>query len=130
MKHSLQNATSLLTFLASVLPSSIPSPSTNGYVTREEFIADVAAGVKRAPMATRLTPHILSLVNWEQAYSDPIRRQFIPLASSFQPDHPRLQLDSLHESLDSPVKGMVHRYPDKVLFLGMFISDSLNLNSK
>lgn len=118
MKHSLQNPTSLLTFLTSVVPSSISLPSSNGYVTREEFIADVSAGMKRAPMAIRLTPHILSLVNWDKAYSDPIRRQFIPLASSLQPDHPRLQLDSLHESLDSPVKGLVHRYPDKVLFLG------------
>lgn len=34
------------------------------------------------------------------------------------PDHPSLTLDSLHEAADSPVKGLVHRYPDKALFLG------------
>ncbi|KAJ5154616.1 Lysine-2-3-aminomutase family [Penicillium coprophilum] len=85
--------------------------------TRESFILDVAAGLQRAPMATRLTPHILALVGWDNPYSDPIRRQFIPLASESQPDHPQLQLDSLSESRDSPVKGLVHRYPDKVLFL-------------
>jgi Lysine 2,3-aminomutase len=33
------------------------------------------------------------------------------------PDHPKLALDSLHEEADSPVKGLVHRYPDKALFL-------------
>lgn len=34
------------------------------------------------------------------------------------PDHPCLRLDSLHETSDSPVQGLVHRYPDKALFLG------------
>jgi lysine 2,3-aminomutase len=106
--------------LSSVVPSAIST--TSGQVTtRESFISDVAAGMQRAPMATRLTPHILALIAWDKPYSDPIRRQFIPLASSLQPDHPRLQLDSLHESRDSPVKGLVHRYPDKVLFLGIFL---------
>lgn len=36
-------------------------------------------------------------------------------------DHPKLVLDSLHEEADSPVKGLVHRYPDKALFLREFI---------
>ncbi|EIT77244.1 hypothetical protein BDV35DRAFT_405017 [Aspergillus flavus] len=113
MKNSLQSPKALLNFLAAVLPSEIRSSSTQDYVTRAEFIADVATGMKKAPMAVRLTPHILSLINWKEAYSDPIRRQFIPIASSFKPDHPQLQLDSLHETHDSPVKGLVHRYPDK-----------------
>ncbi|KAJ5561033.1 hypothetical protein N7535_009230 [Penicillium sp. DV-2018c] len=116
MKNSLQNASSLFAFLESTVPSTIPL--ANGQATtREDFIADVKAGLQHAPMATRLTPHILSLIGWNDPYSDPIRRQFIPLASGFQQDHPRLQLDSLSESRDSPVKGLVHRYPDKVLFL-------------
>lgn len=34
------------------------------------------------------------------------------------PDHPKLALDSLHETADSPVRGLVHRYPDKALFIG------------
>src|SRR5687768_13015557 len=33
------------------------------------------------------------------------------------PDHPKLGLDSLGEQADSPVSGLTHRYPDKVLFL-------------
>jgi lysine 2,3-aminomutase len=39
------------------------------------------------------------------------------MKSVMKPDHPKLTLDSLHEEADSPVKGLVHRYPDKALFL-------------
>jgi len=49
--------------------------------------------------------------------NDPIFRQFMPMKSAMLPDHPKLTLDSLHEEADSPVKGLVHRYPDKALFL-------------
>lgn len=74
--------------------------------------------MKVAPMAVRLTPHILSVVNWTRPLDDPIRRQFIPLKSTLVEDHPALSLDSLHEVDDSPVPGLVHRYLEKVLFLG------------
>lgn len=74
--------------------------------------------MKVAPMAVRLTPHILSIVDWSRALDDPIRKQFIPLRSALVEDHPALSLDSLHEADDSPVPGLVHRYADKVLFLG------------
>ncbi|KXT05234.1 hypothetical protein AC578_8401 [Pseudocercospora eumusae] len=73
--------------------------------------------MKAAPMSVRLTPHMLSVANWNDPLSDPIRRQFIPLGSTITPDHPALTLDSLRETDDSPVPGLVHRYPDKVLFL-------------
>lgn len=63
------------------------------------------------------SPYILSRVNWQDPRHDPIVRQFLPLKSVMMPDHPRLVLDSLHEEADSPVKGLVHRYPDKALFL-------------
>lgn len=47
------------------------------------------------------------------------------------PDHPKLTLDSLHEEADSPVKGLVHRYPDKALFLRLWPHPSINhLSSK
>lgn len=74
--------------------------------------------MKAAPMSVRLTPYILSAADWKNPLQDPIRRQFIPLKSVIKPDHPALSLDSLHETEDSPVPGLVHRYPDKVLFLG------------
>ncbi|HUA09084.1 MAG TPA: KamA family radical SAM protein [Candidatus Acidoferrales bacterium] len=82
-----------------------------------DFFADVEEGFKRAPMAVRVSPYALSLIDWNDPVNDPIRRQFIPLASALLPDHPRLTLDSLHEQADSPVPGLVHRYADKALFL-------------
>lgn len=86
--------------------------------TRDEFLLDVLEGMKVAPMSVRLTPHILSVANWADPLNDPICRQFIPLKSTIVADHPALTLDSLHETDDSPVPGLVHRYPEKVLFLG------------
>lgn len=85
----------------------------------DEFAADAALGFKRAPMSVRVSPYILSLIDWSQPYRDSIRRQFIPLASELLPDHPMLGFDSLNEQADSPVPGLTHRYPDKALFLAL-----------
>ncbi|MCA9658771.1 MAG: KamA family radical SAM protein, partial [Myxococcales bacterium] len=57
------------------------------------------------------------LIDWDNPYEDPLRRQFVPLGSRLLPDHPKLDLDSLHEQADSPTPGLTHRYPDKALFL-------------
>jgi len=81
------------------------------------FFDDAARGFKHAPMAVRVSPYMIASINWADAYNDPIRRQFIPIASKLLPDHPRLTLDSLHEQDDSPVPGLTHRYVDKALFL-------------
>ncbi len=81
------------------------------------FIEDAAAGFKRAPMAVRVSPYLLSLIDWDAPETDPLRIQFLPLGSRFLPDHPKLGLDSLHEQADAPVPGLTHRYPDKCLFL-------------
>lgn len=71
-------------------------------------------------MSIRLTPYILSIINWQDPLNDPISRQFIPVKSTMVDDRNLARLDSLHEEEDSPVPGLVHRYPDKVLFLGEF----------
>jgi len=68
-------------------------------------------------MSVRVSPYLLSLIDWSRPYEDPLRRQFIPVGSRLLPDHPKLDLDSLHEQADSPVPGLTHRYPDKALFL-------------
>jgi lysine 2,3-aminomutase len=83
------------------------------------FIADAREGFERAPMALRVSPYMLSLIDWSRPYEDPLRRQFIPLGSALLPDHPKLDLDSLHEQADAPVPGLTHRYPDKALFLAL-----------
>ncbi|KAK3311241.1 uncharacterized protein B0T15DRAFT_387577 [Chaetomium strumarium] len=108
----------LYSFLEAVLPEEVSYDKAGTRLqTRAEFIQDVDAGITAATMATRTTPYILSRINWRDPRHDPIRRQFLPLKSAMMPDHPKLTLDSLHEEADSPVKGLVHRYPDKALFL-------------
>jgi len=82
-----------------------------------EFIKDIEMGMKKAPMSVRVSPYLVALIDWSNPYTDPIRTQFFPLASRLLPDHPQLQLDSLHEQDDAPVAGLTHRYVDKALFL-------------
>ncbi len=86
-------------------------------VVEPAFLADLREGFRLAPMAVRVSPYVIASIDWTRPYEDPIRTQFIPLASKLRPDHPRLTLDSLHELEDSPVPGLTHRYADKALFL-------------
>lgn len=83
----------------------------------QSFYDDVAEGFRHSPMSVRVSPYLLSLIDWDDPYNDPLRIQFIPVQSRLLPDHPRLTLDSLHEQADAPVPGLTHRYRDKALFL-------------
>lgn len=83
----------------------------------DSLMEDIAAGLKIAPMNIRITPYVFSLINWDNPVDDPLRKQFLPLASQMLPDHPYYLADSLYEDVDSPVPMLTHRYPDKVLFL-------------
>ena len=83
----------------------------------DDFIRDAEQGFLRAPMSVRVSPYLLSLIDWSHPYEDPLRLQFIPLVSRLLPDHPKLDLDSLHERVDMPVNGLTHRYFDRALFL-------------
>ena len=88
-----------------------------GKLATPELMSDIEAGQARTPMNIRITPYIFSLIDWENAWDDPIRKQFLPLGSQFLDDHPMHMADSLSEDEDSPVPMLTHRYPDKVLFL-------------
>ncbi|HEX8310996.1 MAG TPA: KamA family radical SAM protein [Chthoniobacteraceae bacterium] len=90
---------------------------TIGALAPDSFFEDLAAGIANAPMALRISPYLLSLIDWRNPEEDPIRSQFLPLRSQQQPDHPMVQFDSLNEQGDSPVPGLTHRYRDKALFL-------------
>jgi lysine 2,3-aminomutase len=91
-------------FLSETLPDTL-GPSANSLLQnirhRQDFIDDALAATKLAPMAIRLTPHILSRIDWRNPLDDPIRKQFIPLASGIIPDNEYLKLDSLNEEADS-----------------------------
>ncbi|KAF2185180.1 kama family protein [Zopfia rhizophila CBS 207.26] len=124
LANTVSNTEKLSKFLSAALPQTVfPSsdPRLEHIKSKDDFVADALGGLSTAPMAIRLTPHILSVIDWSRPLDDPIRRQFIPLKSAFVPDHPRLTLDSLHEKADSAVPGLVHRYPDKALFLATSI---------
>jgi lysine 2,3-aminomutase len=66
----------------------------------------------RLPM--RNTPYFASLI-YDTGYSHPLRRNVIPVVEELI-QHRNEQSDPLHEKSYSPVKGIVHRYPDRVLF--------------
>ncbi|KAF2446738.1 kama family protein [Karstenula rhodostoma CBS 690.94] len=120
IRNTVKSAGDLQRFLLTVLPERLPTsknPVLKHLKTRDEFIRDARAGLEIASMEVRLTPEILSLVDWTSPLDDPIRMQFITLKSSMLPDHPALTLDSLGEKDDSPVPGLVHRYPGRALFL-------------
>ncbi|KAE9406127.1 kama family protein [Gymnopus androsaceus JB14] len=126
VSNTIQGKDKLAQFLYTVLPEELAYDKDAAeplrYLrTRDMFIQDVLAGISIAPMSIRITPHIMSVINWNKPLSDPVRRQFIPLRSGFVKDHPKLQLDSLNEEGDSPTPGLVHRYHDKALFLAVSV---------
>ncbi|MEG1718447.1 MAG: KamA family radical SAM protein, partial [Bacteroidales bacterium] len=75
------------------------------------------SGVKHtlATLRMAITPYYLSLIDPNNP-QDPIRKQAIPTALETHQSAADL-LDPLHEDTDSPVPGLTHRYPDRVLFL-------------
>ncbi|MBU5592359.1 lysine 2,3-aminomutase [Clostridium sp. MSJ-4] len=74
-------------------------------------------GVKKCLGTLRMaiTPYYLSLIDPNDPH-DPIRKQAIPTGSEVHKSSADL-LDPLHEDGDSPVPGLTHRYPDRVLLL-------------
>jgi lysine 2,3-aminomutase len=75
--------------------------------------AGVDAVLTRFRMA--ITPYYLTLIDPSNPHC-PIRKQAVPgVEELLIGEHD--QLDPLHEDADSPVPGLTHRYPDRVLFL-------------
>jgi KamA family protein len=62
-----------------------------------------------------MTPYFISLIDPDDP-NDPIRKQVIPLAEEMT-SFTAMMEDSLAEDRHSPVPGLVHRYPDRVLML-------------
>jgi len=81
-------------------------------LTREEEL-NVIDTTKVFRMA--ITPYYLSLIDPNDPI-DPIKRQSVPSIKETKMSEADLQ-DPLHEDTDSPVPGITHRYPDRVLFL-------------
>ncbi len=62
-----------------------------------------------------ITPYYLSLVDPNNSHC-PVRKQAVPSIQELHNSSSDLE-DPLHEDGDSPVPGLTHRYPDRVLLL-------------
>lgn len=82
-----------------------------------ELTPDERAGCEHAnrKLALAITPYFFNLIDRRDP-DCPIRKQVIPRAAE-QVVSDGEMLDSLGEDEHSPVSGLVHRYPDRVLFL-------------
>lgn len=109
---------------------SIPSEQWNNWRwqlsnrinTPQEFekVIPLTESERKALSAARLfrvdiTPYFISLINPDDI-NDPIRKQVVPTAMEMVP-FTAMMADSLAEDRHSPVPGLVHRYPDRVLML-------------
>ena len=74
-------------------------------------------GVKKSLKTLRMaiTPYYLTLINPDDP-DCPVRKQAIPTGAETHQSAADL-LDPLHEDEDSPIPGLTHRYPDRVLLL-------------
>ncbi|KAF7524283.1 hypothetical protein G7054_g11458 [Neopestalotiopsis clavispora] len=89
--HRKSNPIAFRRLIGGLVPDYIPMDKDSGRMqSRDEFIDDIFDGFACSTMSVRMM---------------------------MLPDHPKALLDSLHEEIDSKVTGLVHRYPDKALFL-------------
>ena len=75
-------------------------------------ITNLSECIDKFPM--RITPYYLSLIDWDNP-QDPIRLQAVPCISELETEEFEME-DPLAEEKMSPVRTIVHRYPDRVLF--------------
>jgi lysine 2,3-aminomutase len=86
-------------------------------LVRAEQVDAIRAVAERYAIA--LTPTVVSLIDRAEP-SDPIARQFVPDAAELLTT-PEERADPIGDEAHSPVKGIVHRYPDRVLLKAVHI---------
>jgi lysine 2,3-aminomutase len=126
MSNTINKKAAMFDFLRETLPPKIPQQRSNfneypGVDTPERMIESIDEGIRLAPMPVRVSPHVLSMINWDDPLNDPIRRQFVPMKSAINVAHPAASLDPVDEIDSSPVEGLIHRYPNKALFMSTSI---------
>ena len=84
-----------------------------GVKLEESHRKKIALTVKKFPLS--ITPYYLSLIDVDDYQNDPVFRQAFPSAQELKV-LPQDMADPLAEDKDSPVPGITHRYPDRVLF--------------
>jgi len=81
-------------------------------LARAEDLADLEKVASRYAIA--VTPDVAALIDVDDPH-DPIARQFIPTPAELS-SRPGEHADPIGDHAYSPVAGIVHRYPDRVLF--------------
>ena len=77
---------------------------------KRELLAETVA---KFPLS--ITPYYLSLIDRRNCQNDPVYRQAFPMPAEILVQQHDM-VDPLAEERDSPVPGITHRYPDRVLF--------------
>lgn len=75
-----------------------------------------AVAMNRCALPLAITPYYASLLDQDYNSDQALRRAVIPVSDEYIRS-PGEEEDPLGEDHDSPVPGLVHRYPDRVLFL-------------
>jgi lysine 2,3-aminomutase len=81
-----------------------------GLISKERAAEIASVGAR---YAVAVTPAMAELID-ASAAEDPIARQFVPDARELD-RYPSEDADPIGDNLKSPVPGIVHRYPDRVL---------------
>jgi len=90
--------------------TSVKSLVSTGLVARED---ETALSKVEANFSTRLTPEVLKQIKLA-TLDDPVYRQYVPHTDelNFRADE---RADPIGDKINSPVKGIIHRYPDRLL---------------
>lgn len=79
----------------------------------DQQVEEVKEAVEKFPMS--ITPYYASLIDFDDE-SCPIKLQAVPQKEELEEYEYEMD-DPLHEEVDSPVPGLTHRYPDRVLLM-------------
>ncbi|MFO8078604.1 MAG: lysine 2,3-aminomutase [Thermoplasmatota archaeon] len=85
-----------------------------GITFNKEKRKELEKTVKKFPLS--ITPYYLSLIDTKDYEWDPVFKQSFPDPAELQLQKSDIK-DPLAEDEDSPVQGITHRYPDRLLFL-------------
>ncbi|MCR6500525.1 lysine-2,3-aminomutase-like protein [Shinella sp. CPCC 101442] len=86
-------------------------------LVREDERARAAAVAERYAVA--VTPSLVALIDADDPF-DPVARQFVPDAAELL-TLPEERADPIGDLAHSPVEGIVHRYPDRVLLKAVHV---------
>lgn len=84
----------------------------SGFI-QSDALKDIEKVIERFSMS--ITPDLQEIIK-KEGVNGPIGRQFIPSSEELK-TYPEESTDPSQEQLQSPVKGIIHRYPDRCLLM-------------